>query len=107
MNYKLTKKHIQMCLSLIEIRFPTGRDSATFRDKGTEVPSLFRDKGTTGQDGNLTICPVPIKRPPVLIAGMGLQCNLNKDENILKKVLFQDFLLCLLKLVKNRSLTEY
>ena len=29
--------------------FPTGRDSATFRDKGTEVPSLSRDKGTTGQ----------------------------------------------------------
>ena len=23
--------------------FPTGRDSATFRDKGTEVPSLSRE----------------------------------------------------------------
>ena len=34
--------------------FPTGRDSATFRDKGTEVPSLSRDKGTTGQAQNLS-----------------------------------------------------
>jgi hypothetical protein len=33
--------------------FPTGRDSATFRDKGTEAPSLSRDKGTTGQAKNL------------------------------------------------------
>ena len=32
-----------------EIAFPTGQDSATFRDKGTEVPSLYWDKGTTGQ----------------------------------------------------------
>jgi hypothetical protein len=32
---------------------PTGRDSATFRDNGTEVPSLSRDKGTTGQAKNL------------------------------------------------------
>ena len=35
------------------VAFPTGRDSATFRDKGTEVPSLSRDKGTTGQAQNL------------------------------------------------------
>ena len=27
--------------------FPTGRDSATFWDKGTEVPSLSQDKGAT------------------------------------------------------------
>ena len=33
--------------------FPTGRDSATFRDNGTEVSSLSRDKGTTGQGKNL------------------------------------------------------
>ena len=33
--------------------FPTGRESATFRDKVTEVPSLSRDKGTTGQAKNL------------------------------------------------------
>ena len=30
------------------------RDSATFWDKGTEVPSLSWDKGTTGQAKNLT-----------------------------------------------------
>jgi hypothetical protein len=35
------------------LAFPTGRDSATFRDKGTEIPSLSRDKGTTGQAQNL------------------------------------------------------
>jgi hypothetical protein len=29
------------------------QDSATFRDKGTEVPSLSRDKRTTGQAQNL------------------------------------------------------
>ena len=32
-----------------------GRDSATFLDKGTEVPSLSRDKGTTGQAQNLAM----------------------------------------------------
>ena len=36
-----------------KLGFPTGRDSATFRDKGTENPSLSRDKGTTGQAQNL------------------------------------------------------
>ena len=49
-----------------------GRDSATFRDKGTEVPSLFRDKGTTGQAQNLatgragilTAFPVPSRDVP-------------------------------------------
>ena len=38
----------------IQLVFPTGRDSETFRDNGTEVPSLSRDKGTTGQAKNLT-----------------------------------------------------
>jgi hypothetical protein len=33
--------------------FPTGRDSATLRDKGTKVPSFSRDKGTTRQAKNL------------------------------------------------------
>ena len=33
--------------------FPTGRDSETFRDNGTEVPLLSRDKGTTGQAQNI------------------------------------------------------
>ena len=32
-----------------KLAFPTGRDSATFRDKGTVVPSLSRDNGTMGQ----------------------------------------------------------
>ena len=36
-----------------KVAFPTGRDSATFRDEGTEIPSLSRDKGTTGQAQNL------------------------------------------------------
>ena len=36
-----------------QIGFPMGRDSTTFRDKGTEVPSLSYDKGTTGQAKNL------------------------------------------------------
>ena len=35
------------------LAFPTGRDSETFRDNGTEIPSLSRDKGTTGQAKNL------------------------------------------------------
>ena len=49
-----------MCLWIFNLHkmqfrvgFPTGRDSATFRDKGTDVPSLSRDKGTTGQAQNL------------------------------------------------------
>ena len=37
-----------------KVAFPTGRDSATFQDNGTEVFSLSRDKGTTGQAKNLT-----------------------------------------------------
>ena len=32
--------------------FPTGRDSATFRDSGTAKTFLSRDKGTTGQAQN-------------------------------------------------------
>ena len=36
------------------MQVPTGRDSATFRDNGTEVFSLSRDKGTTGRAKNLT-----------------------------------------------------
>ena len=35
------------------VGFPTGWDSATFWDKGTEVPSLSREKGRTGQAQNL------------------------------------------------------
>ena len=55
-----------------KLGFPTGRDSATFRDNGTEISSLSRDKGTTGQaqnfatgrDGILTACPVPSRDVP-------------------------------------------
>ena len=36
------------------VGFPTGRDSATFWDKGTEVPSL---SGTKGQRDKLKILP--------------------------------------------------
>ena len=35
------------------LEFPTGQDGATFWDKGTEVPSLSRDKGTMGQAKNI------------------------------------------------------
>ena len=38
-----------------KLGFPTGRDIATFWDKGTEVPSLSRDKGTTGQARNIVL----------------------------------------------------
>ena len=37
------------------LEFPTGRDSAIFWYKGTEVPSLSRDKGTTEQAENLAM----------------------------------------------------
>ena len=49
--YTVPKPHSLPLYSLLG--FPTGRDSVTFRDKGTEVPSLSRDKGTTGQAKNL------------------------------------------------------
>ena len=38
----------------LKLGFPTGRDSATFQDNGTEVSSLSRDKGTMGQVRNIT-----------------------------------------------------
>ena len=61
------KSALMKCWRWFTLEFPTGRDSATFRDKGTEISSLSRDKGTTGQaqnfamgrDGILTACPVP------------------------------------------------
>ena len=37
----------------LKLGFPTGRDSATFRDNRREVHLLSRDKGTTGQAKNL------------------------------------------------------
>ena len=46
---------MKVLVSTFELAFPTGRDSATFRDKGTENPSLSRDKGTKGQAQNLAM----------------------------------------------------
>ena len=56
-NYSNEHISLQKCPSLFvvasELGFPTGRDTATFRDKGTEVSSLSQDKGTMGQGQNL------------------------------------------------------
>ena len=41
----------------LKLGFPTERDSATFWDKGTEVISLSRDKGRTGQAKNIAKGP--------------------------------------------------
>ena len=38
---------------MLPLAFQTGRDTATFWDKETEVPSFSRDKGTTGKAKNL------------------------------------------------------
>ena len=43
------------CIYYFELVFPTEQDSATAWDKGTKVPSLSRDKGTTGQAQNLAM----------------------------------------------------
>ena len=37
----------------MQLGFPTGLDNAIFRDKGREVLSFSRDKGTIGQAQNL------------------------------------------------------
>ena len=44
---------LQVSSHEFELALLMKRDSATFWDKGTEVPSLSRDKGTTGQAKNL------------------------------------------------------
>jgi hypothetical protein len=44
-----------MFIQQFELGFPMGQDSATFRDKGTEVPSFSRNKETTGQAQNLAM----------------------------------------------------
>ena len=41
--------------SWFKLGFPTGRDSATFRDSGTAKTFLSQDKGTTGQ--KFLYCP--------------------------------------------------
>merc|ERR1712051_352286 len=40
---------------MFKLGFPTGQDSATFRDSGTTKTFLSRDKGTTGQ--KFLYCP--------------------------------------------------
>ena len=54
---------------ILTIGFPTRRDSATFWDKGTEVPSLSQDKGTMGQAKNLAEESVPGHLLPALVLG--------------------------------------
>ena len=57
----MTKRFLHSVISrLIDFKntvfilgFATGQDSANFQDKGTEVPTLSQDKGTTGQAQNL------------------------------------------------------
>ena len=44
-----------------------GRDSSTFQDNGTEVPSLSEDKGSTGQAQNLAVTDRYRPGPPVKI----------------------------------------
>ena len=44
----------QMVTLEFELGFPTGRDSATFRDNGTEVSSLSRDAGQNGTEQKRT-----------------------------------------------------
>ena len=51
-NLLLRAEELKIPTGILEqstVGFPTRRDSETFQDKGTEVPSLSRDKGTTGQ----------------------------------------------------------
>ena len=57
-NIRNASSYYAICGQIIfefvfELRFPTGWDSVTFRDKGTEVPPLSRDKGTMAQAQNL------------------------------------------------------
>ena len=44
---------ISFVYTSFELVFPTRQDSANFLEKGTEVPLLSRDKGTTRQAQNL------------------------------------------------------
>ena len=81
------KSALMKCWRWFTLEFPMGRDSATFRDKGTEISSLSRDKGTTGQaqnyatgrDGILTACPVPSRDVPR---------DRNERKNIVKMEFF-------------------
>ena len=55
-SLEIIRFDIHMCRYLYErfaLGFPMGRESAIFWDKGTKIPSLSRNKGTTGQAQNL------------------------------------------------------
>ena len=51
----LINNSLDISLVLLDSLFPTGRDRPTFRDKGTDVSSLSRENGTTGQAQNLAM----------------------------------------------------
>ena len=81
------------------VGFPTGRDSATFRDNETDISSLSRDKGTTGQaqnfatgrDGILTACPVLSRDVP---RDRNERKNIDKMEFFFYDFLFQNIFSC-------------
>ena len=68
-------------LSCFMLGFPTGRDSATFRDNGTDVPSLSRDKGTTGQAKNLAKGRDGPGQPKFGMGRAGIANNRNGTRN--------------------------
>ena len=51
----LINNSLDISLVLLDSLFPTGRDRPTFQDKGTDVSSLSRENGTTGQAQNLAM----------------------------------------------------
>ena len=69
-------------IALVKLGFPTGRNSATFQDNGTEVPSLSPDKGTTGQAKNLAKGQ---DRAGQSTSGMGRRTKWDRAENDILK----------------------
>ena len=54
-SHFLNSKHMRdFGRTPVALGFPAGRNFLVLRDKGTEVPSLSQDKGTTGQWDNGT-----------------------------------------------------
>ena len=51
----LINNSLDISLVLLDSLFPTGRDRPTNQDKGTDVSSLSRENGTTGQAQNLAM----------------------------------------------------
>ena len=54
-NVERKKHKYEIKYEGLKLAFPTGRDSATFCQKGTKFHSLSQDKGTTVQARNLTM----------------------------------------------------